>query len=336
MKNYNIEGGIDFYGELYKSLDIEENEKKTEDDLMLCLITNKPLTEHYYTMVCGHKFNYLPLYLDIKNHKQKFNGMESHNSKLKQDEIRCPYCRKKQKGVLPYYEELIKEKVNGVNAIVDYENIVKLNNTKPCDFVELDINFDPCGNDIIEVECYPENSKFFKCNRIHGRQIDFNSFIKSKLKNVEYQEMIEDTNYYCGEHATVMKKKYLNKIKYEIKTKDKENKIKENENLKKAKEEFKQKEKQKIRNELKKLVSSSKKNEEIVTDNENIVIGLVDLQENVIEENIIINNLCLEILKSGTKKGECCGCKIFMEKLCKRHYNFKNKIITYMENKSEK
>jgi hypothetical protein len=35
MKKYNIEGGIDFYSELYKSLDVEENEHKTEEDSKL-------------------------------------------------------------------------------------------------------------------------------------------------------------------------------------------------------------------------------------------------------------------------------------------------------------
>jgi hydroxymethylpyrimidine pyrophosphatase-like HAD family hydrolase len=41
--------------------------------------------------------------------------MEGSSSLLKMNEIRCPYCRKKQLGVLPYYEELIPEKTNGVN-----------------------------------------------------------------------------------------------------------------------------------------------------------------------------------------------------------------------------
>ena len=72
MMKYNIEGGIDFYSELYKSLDIEENENKTEEDSNLCLISNQPLNEYHFKMICGHKFNYIPLYLDIKNHKEKY------------------------------------------------------------------------------------------------------------------------------------------------------------------------------------------------------------------------------------------------------------------------
>ena len=66
---YNIEGGIDFYSELYKSLDIEENEHKTIEDLNMCLITNSPLESNHIQLTCGHKFNYIPLYFDIKNHK---------------------------------------------------------------------------------------------------------------------------------------------------------------------------------------------------------------------------------------------------------------------------
>ena len=56
MKKYNIEGGIDFFSELYKSLEDEENKFKTEDDNNLCLITNQPLTDKFVKMECGHKF----------------------------------------------------------------------------------------------------------------------------------------------------------------------------------------------------------------------------------------------------------------------------------------
>lgn len=71
MVKYNIEGGLDFYAELYKSLDIEECEQKTEEDENKCLITNQQLTDKHIIMDCGHKFNYIPLYNDIVNHKKK-------------------------------------------------------------------------------------------------------------------------------------------------------------------------------------------------------------------------------------------------------------------------
>ena len=39
MSKYTIEGNIDFFAELYKSLDIEENNEKTEEDNNMLLLT---------------------------------------------------------------------------------------------------------------------------------------------------------------------------------------------------------------------------------------------------------------------------------------------------------
>ena len=118
-KNYKVEGDIDFFLELYKSLDQEEN---NNDDDNKCLITNETLTDRFVKLVCGHSFNYLPLLYDIKNHKEKFNNLEGSHTKLKQDEIRCPYCRKRQSDLLPFYEDLYPHKINGVNSIMPFVN----------------------------------------------------------------------------------------------------------------------------------------------------------------------------------------------------------------------
>ena len=168
MKNYNIEGNIDFFSELYKSLDIEENIEKTCEDDNLCLITSTPLDEHFVKLKCGHKFNYTPLYYDIKNHKQKFNNMEDSNSHLKHDEIRCPYCRTKQKELLPYFEELCLPKVHGVNFNDPNRKVVyphTNHNHKKCEFLTPNPNYDPSGNNPIEKGTqYSElNYKFFTC-----------------------------------------------------------------------------------------------------------------------------------------------------------------------------
>jgi hypothetical protein len=111
MTNYNIEGGINFYETLFKMLDEDENNVPNEN---LCLITNEPLTENYVTLECNHKFNYLPLFNDIKNHKNNFNNLETCYLKL--NEIRCPYCRNKQSKLLPYYEDMNVRMV-GVNIM---------------------------------------------------------------------------------------------------------------------------------------------------------------------------------------------------------------------------
>jgi hypothetical protein len=334
---------------------IEENEHKTEEDDMLCLITNKPLTEYYYKMDCGHKFNYVPLYLDIKNHKKKFNGMESSTGQLKQDEIRCPYCRKKQSGVLPYYEELSLEKVNGVNNIcldLKKQQETKVNTDyKPCQFLKLNPDFKQIEDNDKDKDSYSDkdkngNMKYYKCYS-YGYKFDCTN-LKGEYNSdntiIDYPvTTIIDNNHYCWKHNKQMIKKYktdmLIKIKDDIKNKkmqDKENVKKSKEDAKQKEKEAKQKEKEKIRTELKKIVASSKKNEEIITDSENVVIGLVNLPENISQENVLLNKLCLEILKTGTKKGECCGSKIFIENVCKRHYNLKNKIVTPLEKKNEK
>ena len=113
MSNYNIEGGMQFYEELYKSLN-DDTDTDTENENSVCLITNSPLTDHFVKLNCGHTFNYLPLFYDVKNHKLKFNGMEYR--RIGPNNIRCPYCRKVQHKLLPYYEELGVEKIPGINS----------------------------------------------------------------------------------------------------------------------------------------------------------------------------------------------------------------------------
>ena len=90
---YMIEGGMDFYNELYSSLDADE----PDDSVKQCLITGEPLVEHFVTLECNHSFNYVPLFNDIYNNKKKFNAMDSYI--LKCQEIRCPYCRNIQKNL---------------------------------------------------------------------------------------------------------------------------------------------------------------------------------------------------------------------------------------------
>lgn len=65
---YNIENNIDFYKELYGSLN--EDTLVEDESIQLCLITNLPLDDRFVKLKCGHKFNYEPLYKDISNHKK--------------------------------------------------------------------------------------------------------------------------------------------------------------------------------------------------------------------------------------------------------------------------
>ena len=52
---------------------------------------NKPLTDKFVKLECGHNFNYVPLFNDIKNHKSKFNSLEGNGTMLKENEINITY-----------------------------------------------------------------------------------------------------------------------------------------------------------------------------------------------------------------------------------------------------
>jgi len=305
MDKYIIEGGFDFYEELYKSLDIEETNEKTEEDNNLCLITNQALFENYVKLNCGHKFNYGPLFLDLKNHKQKFNGMEGSTGKLAIDEIRCPYCRTKQKGVLPYYEELGFPKINGVNHINPLA-ISKSTSYKICEFVSLNTLYDPSGNNPEEFNLNNSgNCKFIKCFHT-GTQLGYSS------------ENYGDEKHYCWHHKKEMIKKYKKEIKDKQKAQDKKAKDEEKQKAKDESKKEKEEAKEKAKEEKQKAKKLLKTKQNIET--ENVVIGEINLIDSEVKTG------CIEILKSGPNKGKYCGCKIILDDLCNRHFKIKNGI----------
>jgi len=304
MNKYNIEGGFDFYAELYKSLDIDEDEEKKEDDTNKCLITNLILTENHVTMKCGHKFNYIPLYNDLLNHKQKFNNMEGSN-RLQTNQIRCPYCRKKQTELLPYYEELGLKKINGVNF---YDPNIKqsynnyYDNSEKCKYQIKNPNFD---------ETKPEtetNKKGYTCN------IGYATTIQLYNPNNPSQPITyADENCYCYSHKKIMIKLYKTEEKQKAKELEKAAKQKAKEEAKAAKDLEKEKlkeEKQKAKEEAKTLKKKPA---------ENIVLGPSHVSLEM--------EGCVQILKTGPNKGKPCGCKINAENLCGRHFKIVHNII---------
>ena len=288
MKKYKTEGDIDFFNELYKSLDENEETIKTDDDDNKCLITNQPLIDKFVKLECGHKFNYLPLFNDIKNHKSKFNSMEGQTTLLKLNEIRCPYCRKRQSSVLPYYEDLMVEKINGVNYYDGKsENLGCVFSQNGCQFT-------------------------YKLKYDNGSYKEFGCFLKHVYN-------FEDGKQYCFHHHNIMKKLLIKKQNQKIKEDIKNSKL---EASKKAKEE-----KQKAKEALKKEKEALKKEKEALKKlkkEKTEPIKLFNINNLDNEENIIIEPLqqiCCEILKNGNK----CTKNVHIESLCKRHYNLKNK-----------
>ena len=299
MKSYNIEGGIDFFAELYKSLDVEENEIKTAEDDNLCLITKEPLTDKHVILKCGHKYNYIPLFNDVKTHKQKFNALESTSGQLKHNEIRCPYCRNKQNELLPYYEELGLSKIHGVNYIDPARLIHKLKNQniKCCSYLTPNPGYNPEEDDPTETnQTNIGNCKYFKC--LHGGYYDLSKFIE------EYTgpEML-----LCYYHKTKTVKDYNKMIKDK---KNQDDKLQKEEEKKVKKELLLKVKQEKMEAKLKAKKTKETKIKETKTE-----IKETEIKET---ENVVLNGCC-EVLKNGPKKGSHCGCKVYQENKCKRH-----------------
>jgi hypothetical protein len=300
---YKTEGDLNFYSELYNLLDTDEDFENKIDESKLCLITQEILINYYVELKCGHKFNYIPLYNDLVNFKKKFNLMEGINTRLSNHEIRCPYCRKKQCELLPYYEELGLEKINGVNFYDDSKNEFTCNT---CEFLFINLNFnnlEPETND---------NKQFVKCDGLFATKIDIYD-----LGNAYEDFNYSDNKLYCYTHKKQIIKKYISQKKEKIKQKAKE----EKEKIKQKAKEEKEKIKQKAKEEKEKIKQKAKEEKTI----ENLVLGSIKINTFDLQENNKEINGCINFLKTGPNKGNKCGCKIYSEKLCKRHYITINK-----------
>ncbi len=100
----------DFNKQLYMMMTQEEEiiDKENEN---VCLITNNKLTDNYIKLICNHTFNYKAIFNEVKKQKIKYNHLEV--TRLKKNQIKCPYCRTIQNGLLPYVEGF--EKIKYVN-----------------------------------------------------------------------------------------------------------------------------------------------------------------------------------------------------------------------------
>lgn len=310
-KNYTIEGNIDFFSELYKSLDNEEDPHKSELDNNLCLISKLPLADNFVKLICGHKFNYVPLYNDISNHKLKFNNMETTQGHLKSNQIRCPYCRKIQNSLLPYYDN-----IPGVKQL-DKVNYINLDNEKKF-------------NDY--------NSKYSHCAYMH-ESVNFNLELPESSENPKkvccqkygYMYTINNCNdTYCYDHMKIVKQNIVIQKKEETKKAKQESKQKEKEEKQKAKDELK------LSVKLAKDAAKKNKNaKSIPSGEENEVIDIIDIIDLTIDdtpnvsENVENNNSvgCIMIMKTGINKGNKCLSKIFAESMCKRHYNLNKSLL---------
>ena len=319
MSNYIIEGNIDFYGELFKSLDDDSDDN---DEINTCQITGLQLTDKAVIMECNHHFNYDALYKEICKQKFEFKTYDIHTlnkkdqDKFKQSKmnyfLKCPYCRNIQFSILPYYEELGLEKKYGINSLDK-----SLSN--PMEYQYKSYNGPHYGADDYTFDSYGKTFKKGQCCQSVGSSGSTVVFCNSKyVTNVETSDI-----FYCHYHY----KNGLKNYKMVERKKLLDLKIKQKAELQKQKDAILN-EKQKLLDEknaerlakglplLKRLLVAKKPVANIVQESQPIVIG----QYVPNTEDTNTNTGCKSILKTGPNKGKMCGVKIIDQNcLCKRH-----------------
>lgn len=136
-----------------------------KSDIKICLISKEPIVNNI-TLSCSHSFEYYYLYEEIKQQKNR------HKQYFK-----CPYCRTKFNGTIPYYE------------IDNIEKIAYINNTNKTLLSILKCN--TCGGNAnqYKIGCYCtkhyKNESSIKCITIckNGKKCN-NKAIQNQLCNV--------------------------------------------------------------------------------------------------------------------------------------------------------
>tara|TARA_B100002019_G_C21238731_1_gene584252 strand:+ start:905 stop:1747 length:843 start_codon:yes stop_codon:yes gene_type:complete len=95
-----------FNEELMKLLQEDDDDPDNYDNK--CLISNEKLEDTCISLECNHKFNYKHIYNEV--YKQKTQPWHSEINKVKNTQLKCPYCRNIQTGLLPYREGYSKVK----------------------------------------------------------------------------------------------------------------------------------------------------------------------------------------------------------------------------------
>ena len=180
------ENNLNIFNNLLKEENIIYNNELNDelhDDL--CLIDGLRLENNYITLECNHKFNYLSLYNEIVYQKTK---KILDNSKLRINEIKCPYCRNISNKLLPFFKYYEIDQIKGVNFPLNY--CFKINS---CEYMDKKNN---------------------KCNN-SACISKFGMFCNKHLKYTKKEELIINTME--NEFYINYKKKNLQKLKEELK-----------------------------------------------------------------------------------------------------------------------
>jgi hypothetical protein len=307
MKRYKIEGNLNFYDELYKSLDDCD-----DDETNVCQITGLPLNNKYVKLECKHTFNYEALYKEICRQKYDFKTYNTyHLSKVEQKKlrhsmlnyfIRCPYCRNIQFTILPYYEELGLEKRYGINSLD--KTLQDSEDNYICKSVSANLteyNYTKYGVTFKYGTCLINHCKSTFVAFIPNTIVSYcgcHYFSELKIyKKVQKQKLLEEKN--------ILKEQILND----------RNKLFQERNIEREKKGLPP---------LKRLPNIKKNIKNVVEHQNSEIQQYIPEETNDIpqETNDIPQetNGCTAMLKTGKNKGTKCGCKkIETDGLCKRH-----------------
>ena len=106
MTNYIIQGQDSskvFSFEELLNADEEDNTNTQQQTQDLCLISNKPLDKTKIKLECGHSFNYINLYNEVRMNQKGYDAAVNYyeTDKVGNTSIKCPYCRKIFNHLLP-------------------------------------------------------------------------------------------------------------------------------------------------------------------------------------------------------------------------------------------
>ena len=163
--------GIENTQDLFSKLLYEALTKSGNDEREKCLITGDNLDNNCIKMTCNHRFNYEAIMNEVKAQKIKKHYNHLETQKLGKGEIKCPYCRNVQKGLLPHRKGFPKLRyVNWPPSLVMKSNlcaaILKSGKRKG----------EKCGK-----PCYEK----FCGSHLHYMSKDNNSVVKAKYSICE-------------------------------------------------------------------------------------------------------------------------------------------------------
>ena len=309
--SYYVENNIDFYGELNKESDDDFYEER-------CLISQQPLEDDHISLVCGHKFNYDPLFNDVYFHKKRYQHLETN--RLQEHQLRCPYCRNIQNSLLPLRDG--KAVVVGVNLLKgeeEFEETLK-RMQKMADCNNYHNHFKNFSSGYC-CHCVDNPQEFFPVNGL----VAINEVVVCQEKMVKYNDI--DGKVYCKKHYKESIETYFKTELDKAKTVVRRNKslITKIKKYEKAME----RDKKRLAEQMDTLghLSNELKNMKLkYKDDMNEVISQGGVEQNNVIQSVLMTPKvpikCVVVLKSGPNKGKQCGCNAVKGGVyCCRHKN---------------